>query len=99
MDEEKELKISFFSKKEYTCPSCKAVFHKEERLTGGGRLIAGPLTVELHRLYEPSTKYGEVFPLTYQAVVCPECWFASSESDFPLLPASNVEKAQGDSSR
>ena len=95
-EHEKELKISFFSKKEYNCPACQADFHKEEMLTGGGRLIAGPLTDELHRLYEPSAKYGAVFPLTYQAVVCPGCWFASSEADFSSLPSSGIGKAHED---
>ena len=91
--EEKELKLSFISKKEITCPACGTAFHKEELLSGGGRLIAGILTEELHRLYEPSLKYGDVFPLVYQALVCPECWFASSETDFPLLPSSKIDSA------
>jgi uncharacterized protein (DUF2225 family) len=84
--DDRELKVSFFSKKEYVCPACDAAFHKEELLTGGGRLIAGTLTRELHRLYEPSQRYGKVYPLVYQVIVCPVCWFASMETDFPLLP-------------
>ncbi|GHU73963.1 membrane protein [Spirochaetia bacterium] len=87
--DEKELKISFLSKKKYTCPVCDATFHKEELLTGSGRLIAGELTEELHRLYEPSVKYGEVYPLAYQATVCPECWFASMDADFSKIPEKN----------
>jgi len=90
---ERELKVSFYSKKEYVCPSCDASFHKEEMLSGGGRLIAGALTMELHRLYEPSLKYGDIFPLVYNAVVCPECWFASNESDFPALPQARKMEA------
>jgi uncharacterized protein (DUF2225 family) len=86
MKEDRELKVSFISKKDYTCPSCSEVFHKEELLTGGGRMIAGGLTMELHRLFEPSAKYGEVYPLAYHAVVCPACWFASQEADFFALP-------------
>ncbi|MDR0457360.1 MAG: DUF2225 domain-containing protein [Treponema sp.] len=97
--EEKELKVSFFSKKEYTCPVCREVFHKEELLSGGGRLIAGTLTLELHRLYEPSVKYGKVYPLIYQAVVCPECWFASMEADFDQLPPVGIERAMLDQAR
>ena len=89
-----ELKITFQSKKVYTCPVCDKSFNKEELLSGGGRLIAGKLTEELHRLYEPSAKYGEIFPLVYQSIVCPECWFASMENDFPSLPAENKEKAR-----
>lgn len=98
-DDEKELKVSFISKKDYECPACGEIFHKEELLTGGGRLIAGTLTMELHRLYEPSIKYGEVYPLIYQAVVCPECWFASMEPDFPLLPELKRDAVQDDRDR
>ena len=95
-DEDKELKITFQSKKVYTCPVCDAAFNKEELLSGGGRLIAGKLTEELHRLYEPSAKYGEVHPLVYYSIVCPECWFASTESDFSALPPSNKELVRND---
>jgi uncharacterized protein (DUF2225 family) len=94
--DDKELKISFIAKKEYNCPVCGEFFRKEELLTGGGRLIAGTLTEELHRLYEPSLKYGDVFPLVYQMIVCPVCWFASMETDFSLLPDSRASDAYGD---
>ena len=94
--EDRELKITFQSKKGFVCPLCETEFRKEELLSGGGRLIAGALTKELHRLYEPSVKYGEIFPLTYQAIVCPECLFASMESDFLLIPAENKNKARDD---
>jgi uncharacterized protein (DUF2225 family) len=97
--EDKELKVSFISKKDYTCPSCGEVFHKEELLTGGGRLIAGTLTMELHRLYDPSVKYGEVHPLVYHAVVCPKCWFASQEADFSALPQAKRNDALQDETR
>jgi uncharacterized protein (DUF2225 family) len=96
MVDEKELKVSFLSKKEYECPVCGALFHKEELLSGGGRLIAGPMTEELHRLYEPSVKYGEVYPLVYQAAVCPECWFAAMDQDFEELNGEGVVKARND---
>jgi uncharacterized protein (DUF2225 family) len=96
MAEERELKVSFLSKKEYECPACGTVFRKEELLSGGGRLIAGSLTEELHRLYEPSAKYGEVFPLAYQAVVCPECWFASMDADFSGLPLESQRRVLDD---
>ncbi|GHV13987.1 membrane protein [Spirochaetia bacterium] len=90
-NDDQELKLTFSSKKEYTCPVCDATFRREELLTGSGRLIAGALTEELHRLYEPSVKYGEVYPLVYLATVCPECWFASIDSDFFDLPEKNRE--------
>ena len=98
-DDEKELKITFQSKKEFQCPSCGAVFRKEELLSGGGRLIAGKLTEELHRLYEPSAKYGQIFPLVYYTIVCPDCWFASTESDFPILPKENLQVVRKDTEK
>ena len=94
--EEKELKISFQSKEEYTCPVCDTVFHREELHSGSGRLIAGKLTDELHRLYEPSVKYGEVYPLIYIATVCPECWFTSMDKDFSDLPRDAKDAAEDD---
>jgi uncharacterized protein (DUF2225 family) len=95
-DEDKELRLTFQSKKEFTCPACGAIFRKEELFSGGGRLIAGKLTDELHRLYEPSKKYGVIFPLVYESIVCPECWFSSMETDFPLLPRENARKVKED---
>jgi len=89
-----DLKVTFQSKKEFVCPVCSTRFRKEELLSGGGRLIAGELTKELHRLYEPSVKYGVIFPLVYQSIVCPECWFSSMENDFPLLPADKKEQVK-----
>ena len=94
--EERELKISFISKKEHICPVCDEKFHKEELLSGGGRLIAGALTDELHRLFEPSSRYGDIYPLAYTTIVCPKCWFASTEADFPLLPKSTKGLAFSD---
>lgn len=99
LDENKKktpLKISFLSKEVLDCPVCNESFHKEELLTGSGRLIAGPLTDELHRLYETSARYGDIYPLAYQAVVCPNCWFASSLDDFPNIPNDQKEQAFDD---
>jgi len=90
----KELKVSYFSKEEIACPVCEKVFNREELLSGSGRLIAGKLTDELHRLYEPSAKYGEIYPLAYQATVCPDCWFASMDKDFTDFPPSQRDKAK-----
>ncbi|MCL2801108.1 MAG: DUF2225 domain-containing protein [Treponema sp.] len=95
-EEDKDLKVTFQSKKEFECPVCISRFHKEELFSGGGRLIAGKLTEELHRLYEPSAKYGVIFPLVYEAIVCPECWFSSMEADFSLLPVDKRETAKND---
>ncbi|MDR1787258.1 MAG: DUF2225 domain-containing protein [Treponema sp.] len=97
MQEERELKISFFSKEEYRCPACGAAFKREELLSGSGRLIAGDLTDELHRLYEPSAKFGEIHPLIYAPTVCPECWFASlDKEDFSALPEASRGKARAE---
>ena len=97
--EEKEAKISFQSKEVYTCPACDMVFRREELLSGSGRLIAGILTDELHRLYEPSAKYGEVYPLVYQATVCPKCWFAAMDKDFNDFPKLAKSIASNDRDR
>jgi uncharacterized protein (DUF2225 family) len=93
---EREIKISFQSKEEYNCPVCETSFHREELLTGGGRQIAGALTDELHRLYEPSAKYGDVYPLVYQATVCPNCWYASMDKDFSAIPQAARKLATND---
>jgi uncharacterized protein (DUF2225 family) len=99
IDESREAKVSFQSKEEYTCPLCETAFHREELLSGSGRLIAGALTDELHRLYEPSAKYGDVYPLAYQATVCPECWFAAADKDFAALPGTAKARARDDRER
>jgi uncharacterized protein (DUF2225 family) len=91
-----DVKISFLSKEIYKCPVCNAEFRREELLSGSGRLIAGDLTDELHRLYEPSSKYGIIYPLAYQATVCPECWFASMDDDFAAFPPKDRGKAHED---
>ena len=96
VERERDAKISFQSKEEYLCPLCETQFHREELYSGSGRLIAGVLTDELHRLYEPSLKYGEVYPLIYLATVCPECWFASMDKDFLEIPGNAKTKAFDD---
>lgn len=83
---EESSRISFFAKNDTVCPVCGAKFKREELLTGRGRLIAGNLTDELRRNYEPSPKFGEVYPLIYTVSVCPQCYFAAYPSDFSPLP-------------
>ena len=78
---EQTKKITFFSKEPLACPVCETLFHKEELLSGSGRLVAGEVTDELRRLYEPSKKYGAIFPLIYTIVVCPTCLFAVFPKD------------------
>ena len=77
-----EKKLTFFSKNKQECPICEAPFFREELLTGGGRMIAGNLTRDLRRLYEPSKKFGEIFPLVYTITVCPRCYYAAFPTDF-----------------
>ncbi len=74
--------VSFFSKTPTVCPVCEVKFYREEMRTGRGRLIAGALTRELRRTYEPSKKFGEVYPLIYTVLVCPSCYYAAYPQDF-----------------
>ncbi|GMO39709.1 MAG: DUF2225 domain-containing protein [Termitinemataceae bacterium] len=94
--EDVALKISYQAKEAIECPICECKFHREELLSGSGRLIAGVLTDELHRLYEPSSKYGRLYPLAYVATVCPNCWFASLPADFAKIPEDSIEKAKAE---
>ena len=84
-DPDKKLSISFYSKTKTICPVCKKDFQKEEMLTGGGRMIAGTLTDELRRNFEPSVKYGKVYPLIYTIGACPNCHAAFFWQDFSQL--------------
>ena len=73
MKNEKTLAITYYTKQSVTCPICRKPFPREELLSGGGRLIAGGLTDELRRTYEPSAKYGVIYPLIYSVAVCSNC--------------------------
>ena len=84
-DPNKKLSISFYSKQKVHCPICKKDFPKEELLSGGGRMIAGQLTDELRRNFEPSAKYGVVYPMIYSVGACPNCHVAFLWNDFSLL--------------
>jgi len=87
-------KLTFFEKKQSVCPVCEAKFFREDLLSGGGRLIAGDLSPELRRLYEPSKKFGEVSPLLYPVTVCPICYFSSFAQDFAFVSEKNLRKAE-----
>ena len=76
MSTDKNLTISFYSKQKHTCPFCSKGFEKEEILSGGGRMIAGSLADDLRRNFEPSAKYGPVYPLIYSVAACPNCHMA-----------------------
>ena len=88
----KEAAISYYSKEQIDCPVCGAKFKREEMYSGGGRVIAGDLTAELRRLYEPSAKYGEVYPLIYSMTVCPQCLYTGFPQDFRVIERPIAEK-------
>ena len=94
-----ESSLTFFSKKPLMCPVCETSFHREELRTGRGRLIAGPLTQELKRVYEPSQKYGEVFPLIYFCTTCPNCYYSAFPDDFLSVDEGMREKLEADLDR
>lgn len=75
-------KISFFQKNDTQCPVCGEGFKREELLTGGGRMIAGKLGEDLRRHYEPSKKFGDVFPIIYYVTTCPHCYYSATNPDF-----------------
>ena len=78
----KKPKISYWSKNKCHCPVCQNNFEREEMLSGSGRMIAGELTDELHRIFEPSAKYGQIYPLIYSIGACPKCHTALFWNDF-----------------
>ncbi len=89
----KKPRISYWSKTKCICPICKKSFQKEEMLSGNGRMIAGPLTDELHRIYEPSKKFGQIDPLIYAVGACPHCHSAFFWNDFaPIKDNGTVDR-------
>lgn len=90
--DDKEKKVTFTAKEATHCPVCDSDFHREELFSG--RLNAGDLTDELHRLYIPMAAYGEIHPLVYDLTVCPSCWFTAYKHDFPSLPPASINKLQ-----
>ncbi len=91
--------LTFLAKNPSECPVCETSFYREELRTGRGRMIAGELTDELRRTYEPSQKYGEVYPLIYPVVVCPECFYAAYGKDFFEADAGALQRVEGDTDR
>ncbi|MBP3367114.1 MAG: DUF2225 domain-containing protein [Treponema sp.] len=81
-EEQKKPAVSYWAKEDMTCPVCRRAFRQEVMHQGGGRTIAGDLTDELHRNYEPSKKYGTVYPLIYEIGCCPNCTAAFFWKDF-----------------
>lgn len=85
-------RVSFRQKNATRCPVCGYEFHKEEMLSGGGRLIAGNLTDELRRKYEETKKFGKIYPLSYLVTVCPKCLYSSYPADFNELSGDEILK-------
>lgn len=83
--DKKKSAISYWSKDKCICPVCKKDFEREVMLSGNGRMIAGGLTDELHRIFEPSARFGKVYPLIYEIGVCPHCYTALLWNDFKEL--------------
>ena len=92
-------RITYHSKKPVACPICENQFYREDLLTGRGRLIAGDLTDELRRKYEPTPKYGEVFPLIYPVIVCPACYYSTLPSDFLKVSEDTRTKIEMDTDK
>ncbi len=91
--EAKKLSLSYFSKDKIPCPVCRKAFAREIMRSGNGRMIAGKLTDELHRIYEPSAKFGRVFPMIYEIGACPYCYTAMFWNDFKeKIPREELEK-------
>jgi uncharacterized protein (DUF2225 family) len=87
-----DLKISYRQKNSSICPVCSFEFHREDLLSGGGRLIAGKLSDDLRRNYEVSKKYGKIYPLAYAVNVCPSCYYSAYPKDFESLKPEEIKK-------
>jgi uncharacterized protein (DUF2225 family) len=99
MNEDKAKRITYFLKDPVECPVCETSFYKEDLLSGSGRLIAGNLTEELRRMYEPSKKFGELFPLNYVITVCPECFYAVYSKDFMITDEEIITSLTGETDK
>lgn len=91
--------LTFLAKKSSTCPVCETRFYREELRTGRGRTIAGEMTDELRRNYEPSQKYGEVYPLIYAVIVCPQCFYAAYGRDFSDADTGVLQRIEAETDR
>ena len=91
--------VSFFQAKPIACPICEEEFKREVLRTGGGRIIAGDLSLDLRRQYKPSPKYGVVNPLIYTVVVCPHCYYAALPEDFAKVKEKNREQLKDSSDK
>lgn len=85
----KDRKVTFTAKDSIRCPACDANFRREELFSG--RVNAGDLTDELHRLYIPTQAWGTVRPLVYELTVCPSCFAAAWKHDFVAMTPKVAE--------
>jgi len=91
IDPDKKPAISYFSKDKIICPVCKKAFQREVMHSGNGRMIAGELSDELHRNFEPSKKFGRIYPLIYEVGACPNCYTAFFWNDFKELKDKDIQ--------
>ncbi|MBQ5470770.1 MAG: DUF2225 domain-containing protein [Treponema sp.] len=89
--EKKKPAISYWSKEKVTCPVCNKNFDREVMLSGNGRMIAGGLSDDLHRTFEPSAKFGRIFPLIYEIGACPNCNTALLWGDYKDIKNKDVQ--------
>jgi len=54
-------------------------------------MIAGELSDELHRNFEPSKKFGRIYPLIYEVGACPNCYTAFFWNDFKELKDKDIQ--------
>lgn len=97
-ENKKKPTLSYWSKDKIICPVCNRKFEREVMMSGQGRMIAGSLTDELHRNFEPSKKYGRIYPLIYEIGACPSCFTALFWSDFRDLKNKGAQGKLFDSS-
>ncbi|MDE5898474.1 MAG: DUF2225 domain-containing protein [Treponemataceae bacterium] len=83
--EKKAPSISYWSKDKCLCPVCRKHFDREMMMAGNGRMIAGELSDDLHRTFEPSARFGRIYPLIYEIGACPNCYTALLWGDFKEL--------------
>lgn len=81
--------ITFFSSDTIKCPVCDEAFRKENVRQGGGRFVAENLNRDLYRNYKKTEKYGKVFPVIYNTIVCPNCFYSILSLD------QNIEIDEG----
>ena len=83
--------ISFFRKDELICPSCEKDIPQEDIRTGSGRLDAGELRNDLHRLYISTKEHGSVYPIIYGIYTCNNCYYSLLKYDMGKLSQKSIE--------